>query len=122
MSKADQWYEGANTLPYEEDLVAQTLVALHPDGMQGTDVARILGLSPERVRQIEQGALRRIKSAIRLGRFPEHRKPDTRHFSTDEVAVILADKRAPREVAAAFGISVPRLWRIRTRAKKGAAP
>ena len=46
--------------PWEDDLVCQKLVRDNPDGMTLEQVGQVLGLTRERVRQIEEQALRKL--------------------------------------------------------------
>lgn len=54
-----------NTTPYEDDLDCQALVAANPDGMTLEQVGEVLGLTRERVRQIEHAAIAKIKRTRR---------------------------------------------------------
>ena len=56
-------YLRRNTTPYSDDPVAQFLVSLYPHGLTLQAVATYLGLSRERVRQIEQRARMRLHRA-----------------------------------------------------------
>lgn len=56
-------WPGANSTPYSEDRYAQALVQ-DMGGMTLTQVGVCLGLSRERVRQIEEIALRKVRLAI----------------------------------------------------------
>lgn len=50
-----------DTLPYEDDLVAQAWVGAFPEGMTLTDAAMVLGCSRELIRRTEANALRKLK-------------------------------------------------------------
>lgn len=50
-------------LDYEDDLWAQTFVAAHPGGATLEEVAAALGIVGERVRQIEEVAMRKCRRA-----------------------------------------------------------
>lgn len=52
-----------DVLPWEDDLWAQAFVDAHPEGATLAEVAEALGLVRERVRQIEETALRKIRRA-----------------------------------------------------------
>jgi hypothetical protein len=55
-------------LPWEDDAWAQAFLAKHPGGATLEEIAQALGLVRERVRQIEEVALRKCKrEAKRLG-------------------------------------------------------
>ena len=56
-------YLRRNTIPYSDDPLAQFLVAIYPQGLTLQAVATYLGLSRERVRQIEQRARMRLHRA-----------------------------------------------------------
>ncbi len=58
-----------STTPYENDLDCQALVEANPDGMTLEQVGEVLGLTRERVRQIEHAALEKIKRARRRALF-----------------------------------------------------
>ncbi len=51
---------------FRDDVEAQRLVEAHPDGMTCEDVASALGLSRERVRQIEHDAMRTLVARLVL--------------------------------------------------------
>jgi len=48
--------------PWEDDPRAQYVVAHHPDGITLDEVGLLLGVTRERVRQIEESALRKLKN------------------------------------------------------------
>ena len=54
----------AYTSRYADDVGAQRLVELHPDGVPLEVIGAHLGMSRERVRQIQDTALARIESAL----------------------------------------------------------
>ncbi len=47
--------------PYEEDEACQKFVAAHPGGATLGEIAEYMGVTRERVRQIEFGALRKLE-------------------------------------------------------------
>jgi len=49
--------------PYEEDLAARWFVRNHPDGGTLEEVGVMLGVTRERIRQIEMMALRKLRRA-----------------------------------------------------------
>lgn len=53
--------------PYEQDPIAQAIVRRWPDGLPLEAVGALVGWSRERVRQIEESALRKLREA-RYGR------------------------------------------------------
>lgn len=57
----------ANTR-YEEDPVAQTVVAMYPEGVPGEIVAELFGVTRQRVSQIEERALRKIRESNLMSR------------------------------------------------------
>lgn len=48
--------------PYERDLRCRAIVREHPDGLSREAVGVLLGISDERVRQIEESALRAVEA------------------------------------------------------------
>jgi hypothetical protein len=67
-SAVDSWVRTID-LPWEADLFAQHTVRDHPEGMTLAEVAALMNVSKERVRQIEEQALsklRQIPGAKRL--------------------------------------------------------
>lgn len=48
--------------PYERDLRCRVIVREHPDGLSRESVGALLGISGERVRQIEESALRAVEA------------------------------------------------------------
>ncbi len=57
-----------DTIPWERDAQARLLVAAYPDGLSMESVALVMGLSRERVRQIEAAAITKARvAAARLG-------------------------------------------------------
>lgn len=59
-------WEGLETLEWERDTYAQELVARHPGGMKLDEMAREMGITRERIRQIEAAALRKLRFALSL--------------------------------------------------------
>lgn len=59
----DPWLD----LEWEEHVECQKIVAEHPDGMTLEEVGEVLGVTRERVRQIESAALRKLRSGLGLG-------------------------------------------------------
>ena len=47
-------------LKWEDDAVAQYVVEMHPDGLTLEEIGELMGLTSERVRQIEESALRKL--------------------------------------------------------------
>ncbi|MBZ0116592.1 MAG: hypothetical protein K8H88_06350 [Sandaracinaceae bacterium] len=56
--------------PYGEDRAAQAFVAEHPDGATLEQVGLALGVTRERVRQIELDALRHFRQRARVAGLP----------------------------------------------------
>lgn len=52
------------TTRYEDDVVCQLIVSAFPEGLTLEDVGEVLGLSRERIRQIEAGALAQVRRAL----------------------------------------------------------
>lgn len=52
--------------PYALDVGAQRFVAEHPDGASLYEIAEAMGVSAERVRQIEEAALRGLRARAQL--------------------------------------------------------
>lgn len=52
------------SLRYEDDVACQLLVNAHPDGLTLDEVGRALGLTRERVRQIEAAALAKLRRRL----------------------------------------------------------
>lgn len=59
----DPW----NDLEWEEHDEARDVVNEHPDGMTLEEVGAVLGVTRERVRQIEAAALEKLKTGLGLG-------------------------------------------------------
>jgi hypothetical protein len=51
---------------YADDVAAQLFVAAYPDGATLEEVGDAFGVTKERIRQIENGALRHLESRLRL--------------------------------------------------------
>lgn len=58
-------------LEYHEDFVVQDIVKKHPDGMTLEQVGSALGITRERVRQIEVAALHKMKTGDGAGEYIE---------------------------------------------------
>lgn len=50
--------------PYADDVLCQLLVSAHPDGMSHEAIGLVIGLSKERVRQIETEALATLRPSM----------------------------------------------------------
>lgn len=89
------------TTPYADDVEAQRLVEANPDGMTLEQVGDVLGVTRERVRQIEAGALKSLRLRCALA-----------GIEPEDVAAMLAGKResAPRGAVTSSGrpIAAPR--------------
>lgn len=59
----DPWHD----LEWEEHGAARRVVSEHPDGMTLEEVGKVLGVTRERVRQIEADALRKLRDGYGLG-------------------------------------------------------
>lgn len=57
-------------LPWERDPHARGVVRRNPDGMTLQEVGDLWGVSRERIRQIEDGALRKLEFRARIGALP----------------------------------------------------
>lgn len=77
-------------LPFEDDGAAQRFVDERPAGAALADVARVMGVSTEWVRQIESIALRRVQAAIELAR-----ECAAHGISMEEVVRYLREARFP---------------------------
>lgn len=88
------------TTPFADDAEAQRLVAEHPDGMTLEQVGDVLGVTRERIRQIEAAALKSLRLRCALA-----------GIEPEDVAQMLAGKResAPRgAVTTGRPIAAPR--------------
>jgi len=63
-------WPGFDTLAWADDALAQAVVAEHPDGMTLEEVGDLMGLTRERIRQIELTALRKLRKAEAAGDVP----------------------------------------------------
>lgn len=70
--------------PWREDKYAQKLVEEHPYGMTLDEIGRELGVSRERVRQIENEALRKLRFVLRLRQTMYGHLADTLNLPTAE--------------------------------------
>ena len=53
----------SSTTRYEDDVVAQLVVEMYPDGVPGEVVGELLGITRQRVSQIEIRALRKLRGS-----------------------------------------------------------
>lgn len=57
-----------DAIPWEQDAQARLLVAAYPDGLSMEAIALVMGLTRERIRQIEAAAIHKARvAAARLG-------------------------------------------------------
>lgn len=56
---------------YEDDLRCQAVVSAHPDGINNDQIGQLLGISRERVRQILDGAIARLRKRCELAGITE---------------------------------------------------
>ena len=71
-------------VPYEQDVACQIVVAAHPGGMMLEEVAEVMGLTRERVRQIIATVSRRAQ----MMRGPQVEFSDDRPGLWDEIALL----------------------------------
>lgn len=84
----DREYQRRNWQRYELDTRCQRLVAEHPDGMDLRVVGEYLGITRERVRQIELKALRSLQQgghAYTLKRYLEHTRRKRPEHALSEI-------------------------------------
>ena len=96
---------------YEDDIEAQCFVAAHPDGAERGDVAAFFGLSGERVRQIEESALAKMREAMDAE--PKVRVPRGATRETIRIRELLAKGVSTEAIAERVGVPAGRVYRSR---------
>lgn len=85
------------------------------NGAERSDVGEFLGLTRERIRQIEESGLRKMREAMGADISPE------KQAKTDRVRELVAKNVDPSAITARLGVTIGAVWRARQERRRDAA-